>query len=153
MEPGFEPRSWASQAVLVVKKLPANAEDVREVSSIPGSGRSPGGAHVNSLPYSCLENPMDRGAWRATVHRVGKSQTWLKRLSMHASDSSTLLSNMTVTSHIQVFRFKLSKKFSFCHSSHISSAQQTHVASGCHLESTDIEHFYLWRKFCWAVLL
>ena len=58
MEPGFEPRSWASQVVLVVKKLPANAGDVREVSSTPGSGRSPGGGHVNSLLYSCLENPM-----------------------------------------------------------------------------------------------
>ena len=152
MEPGFEPRSWASQVMLVVK-MSTSAGDVREVSLIPGSGRSPGGGHVNSCQYSCLENPMDRAAWRTTVHRVAKSQTWLKRLSMHASDSGTVLSNMIVTSHIQVFRFKLSKKFSFCHTSHISSAQQTHVARGCHLESTDIEHFYLWRKFCWAVLL
>ena len=51
---------------------------------IPGVGRSPGGGNGTPLPYSCLENPMDRGAWRAIVHRVTKSQTQLKRLSMHA---------------------------------------------------------------------
>ena len=50
----------------------------------PGSGRSPGGGHGNPLQYSCLENPMDRGPWRATVHGVAKSQTWLKWLSTHA---------------------------------------------------------------------
>ena len=50
--------------------------------SIPGLGRSPGGAHGNPFQYSCLENPMDRRAWRATVHRVTKSWTWLKWLSM-----------------------------------------------------------------------
>ena len=50
---------------------------------IPGSGRSPGGGHGNPLQYSCLENPMDRGAWQDTVHSVTKSQTQLKRLSMH----------------------------------------------------------------------
>ena len=53
----------ASQVVLVVKNLPANVGDVRDVSSIPGSGRSPGGGHGHPLQYSCLENPMDRGAW------------------------------------------------------------------------------------------
>ena len=57
----------------MVKKLPANAVDVREVGSIPGSGRSPGGGHGNPLQYSCLENPMDRGAWRANVHSIGES--------------------------------------------------------------------------------
>ena len=49
--------------VLVVKNPPANAEDIREVSSIPGLGRSPEGGHDNPLQYSCLENPMDKGAW------------------------------------------------------------------------------------------
>ena len=53
----------ASQVVLVVKNLPANAGDVRDLSSIPGLGRSPGGGHGHPLQYSCLENPMDRGAW------------------------------------------------------------------------------------------
>jgi len=60
----------ASQVALMVKNLPANA-----ASSIPGSERSPGGGHGNPLQYSCLENPMDRRAWRSTVHRVAKSQT------------------------------------------------------------------------------
>ena len=54
---------------LVVKNPPANAGDVRDVGSIPGWGRSPGGGHGNLLQHSCLENPMDKGAWRG--HRVG----------------------------------------------------------------------------------
>ena len=56
----------------MVKNLPANAGDIRDVSSIPGSGRSPGGGHGSPIQYSCLENPMDKGAWRATVHGVAK---------------------------------------------------------------------------------
>ena len=56
-----------SQVVLVVKNLPVNAGDRREVGSIPGLGQSPGGRHGNPLRYSRLENPMDRGAWWATV--------------------------------------------------------------------------------------
>ena len=53
----------------MVKNLPANAEDVRDVGSTPGSGRAPGGGHGNPPWHSCLENPMDRGTWQATVHR------------------------------------------------------------------------------------
>ena len=63
----------ASQVALVVKTLPANAGDIRDSSLIPGSGRSPGGGHGNPLWYSCLENPMDRGAWRATTAAAAKS--------------------------------------------------------------------------------
>ena len=63
---------------LVVKNPPANAGDIRDEGSIPGSGRSPGGGRGNPLQYSCLENPMDRGAWWATVHGVAKSRTRLK---------------------------------------------------------------------------
>ena len=59
--------------ILVVKNLPANAGDIRDMGSIPGSGRFPGGGHGNPIQVSCLENPMDRGAWWATVHRVAKS--------------------------------------------------------------------------------
>ena len=55
----------ASQVALVVKNPPANARDVRDAGLIPGSGRSPGGGHGNLLQYSCLKNPMDRGAWQA----------------------------------------------------------------------------------------
>ena len=65
---------------LVIKNLPANAGDVRDVGSIPGLGRSPAGGHGNPLQYSCLKNPMDRRAWWAAVHGVIKSQTQLKRL-------------------------------------------------------------------------
>ena len=75
---------WVSQVALVVKKTPVNAGDVRDTGLIPGSGRSPGGKHGNPLQYSYLENSMDRGDWRAIVHRVAKSQTQRQRLSMHA---------------------------------------------------------------------
>ena len=61
--------------MLVVKNPPVKAGDIRDAGSIPGSGRSPGGGHGNPLQYSCLENPIDRGAWQATVHRVSKIQT------------------------------------------------------------------------------
>ena len=71
---------------LVVKNLPANAGDIRDAGSIPGLGRSPGEGHSNPLQYSCLENPMDRGAWWAMVHGVTKSRTQLERLSMHAKN-------------------------------------------------------------------
>ena len=67
-----------SQVVLVVKSPPANAGDIRDVGSIPGLGRSPGDGNDNRLQYSCQENPMDRGAWRATVHGDAKSWTQLK---------------------------------------------------------------------------
>ena len=60
---------------VVVKNPPANAEDIRDTSSIPGLGRCPGGEHGNPVQYSYLENPMDRGAWWATVHGVTQSQT------------------------------------------------------------------------------
>jgi len=60
---------------LVVKNLPANAGDVRDEGSIPGLGRSLGEEHGNPLQHSCLKNPMDRGAQKATVHRVAKSWT------------------------------------------------------------------------------
>ena len=59
----------------VVKNPPANAGDIRDVGLIPVSGRSPGGGHGNPLQYSCLENPMNRGAWQVTVYRIAKSQT------------------------------------------------------------------------------
>ena len=63
------------QVAQVVKSPSANAGDLRDVGLIPGSGRSPGGENGNPLQYSCLENPMDREDWRATVRRVSKSRT------------------------------------------------------------------------------
>ena len=80
----------ASQVARVVKNLPTNAGDIRDISSNPGSGRdmgsnlgsgrSPGGRRGNPLQYSCLENPMGRGTWQATVHSILKNQTRLKQL-------------------------------------------------------------------------
>ena len=66
--------SWASQVVLVVKNLCTNAGDAREEGSVPGPGRCPGEENGTPLQYSYLENPMDRGAWWATVHGAAKSQ-------------------------------------------------------------------------------
>jgi len=59
---------------LVVKNPPASAGDLRDMGSVPGLGRSPGGGNSNPLQYSCLENPMDRGSWWTTVHKVAKSE-------------------------------------------------------------------------------
>ena len=78
------------------KEPTANAGDVRNRSSIPESGRSPGGGHESPLQYSCLENPMDRGAWWAIVYRGGKSRTRLKQLSTHARSSKVLWSDTLV---------------------------------------------------------
>ena len=67
--------TWVqSQVVLVVKNLPTNAGDTRDVSSIPGSGRFPGGGNGYPLQYLCLENPMDRGEWQARARDVAKSR-------------------------------------------------------------------------------
>ena len=70
----FETIQGASQVVLVVKNPLANAGDTRDVGWITGLGRSSGEGHGNPLQYSCLENPMDRGSWQATVH--GVTQSW-----------------------------------------------------------------------------
>ena len=74
----------------MIKNPPANSEDLRTMGLIPGSGRSPAGGHGKPLQYSCLENPLDREAWRATVHRVAESQTQIKRLSSHALINTAL---------------------------------------------------------------
>ena len=66
---------WDSQVALVVKNPPAKAGDLRDMESILGSGRSPGEENGNPFQYSFLENPMDRGAWRAIVNGIVKSQT------------------------------------------------------------------------------
>ena len=72
----------------MVKNPPANAGDLRDTGLILGLGRSPGGGLGNPLQYSCLKNPMDRGAWQAMVHRVTKSLTRLKQLSTQHADVS-----------------------------------------------------------------
>ena len=86
---------WASHVVLVVKNPPASAGGAWDQGLIPGSGRSPGGGHGNPLQYSCLENPMDRGAWWAMIHGVAKSRT-------QRSDS-----------HIDCFMWELTERLHF----------------------------------------
>ena len=73
--------------MLVVKNPPAKAGDIRDEGLIPGSGRAPGGGHGNPLQHSCLENPMARGAWRATVRAFTKSWTGLSDLA-HATHTA-----------------------------------------------------------------
>ena len=73
----------------MVKNPPANIGDLRDMGSIPGLGRFLGGGHANPFQSSCLENPIDRGAWWATVHQVTKSWTRLKQLSRHGSTPKT----------------------------------------------------------------
>ena len=93
----------ASQVALKVKNPPSNAGDIRDVGSIPGLGRFPGGGNGNPFQYSFLKNPMDRGAWWATVHWVAKSQTWLKRLSTHA-DGILKSSDMTLLTKVHMVK-------------------------------------------------
>ena len=71
-----------SESGSVIKNLPASTGDIGDAGSIPGSERSSGGGNGNPLQYSCLENPMDRGAWWATVHRIAKSWTQLSTLNL-----------------------------------------------------------------------
>ena len=81
----------ASQVALVIKNLPANARGIRDLGSIPGSGWSPGGGPGNPLQYSCLENPPgQRSLAGYRVHRVAKSWTQLKWLSMHVNVRSAV---------------------------------------------------------------
>ena len=99
----------------VVKEPTCQHRILRDASSIPGLGRSPGGGHHIPLQYSCLENPMDRTAWQATVHRVAKSQTRPKQLSTHthtshapirkSSQSQTPTSTCTPKPEIQHLNF------------------------------------------------
>ena len=84
---GWQQLRGASQVALVVEILPASAGEAGDMGSVPGWGR-PGGGHGSPFRYSCLGNPMDRGAWRATVHRVTKSQAQLKQLSTHTHGES-----------------------------------------------------------------
>ena len=80
----------------MVKNLLANAGDVRDTGSIPSQGRSPGEENGNPLQRSCLENPMDRGAWQAAVYRVTQSQTQVKQLSIHACPTRLYLEKKTI---------------------------------------------------------
>ena len=104
----------ASQLALMAKNLPASARDVRDMGSILGWGRSPGGGHGNPLQYSCLEDPTDREAWWAIVQRVTKSQTQLKQLSIEQDsivqpfvDKSYYMSSLRDIKFYKFFAFYL----------------------------------------------
>ena len=92
----------ASQVALVVKNPPVNVGDVRVTSSIPGSGRFPGGRHGNPLQYSCLENSMDRGAWWATVLTVTESDT-----TQATQDACRHVLSNTLSLVLLIFKFSL----------------------------------------------
>ena len=94
---------WTSQVAQVVKNSPDNAGDKRDTGSIPGLERSPGEGNGNPLQYSCLENPMDRGAWRATVHGVAKSWSQLKQL--RSSIMPLIIFNVFLQSNVLEINF------------------------------------------------
>ena len=98
--------------MLVVKNLPTFLRNVREEGLTPGSGRSPGGGHSNPLQFSCLENPMDRGAGWATVQRVAKSWTQIKWLNVHTG---------SINLHVTYFWFNNAFSFIFTPSIQILS--------------------------------
>ena len=95
----------ASPVVLMVKNSPASAGDVRDVNLTLGLGSFLGGGHGNTLQYSYLGNPMDKGAWGATVHRVANSWTWMKWLSMHTTQNWFALSGLDWLSWTWLLRF------------------------------------------------
>ena len=115
----------------MVKNPSANAGGIRDEGSIPGSGRSPGGGHGNPPQYSCLENPMDIGAWRATVHRIVKSQTGLKRLRTQAC-----MQSLTTPKSRTVLQEKKKSPKSWCRSvACLPELQQVIPKCNCHPDS------------------
>ena len=118
------PHLWVSRVVLVVENPPADGREVKDSGSVPGSGKCPGGEHGNPLQYSCLENPVDRGAWWLMVHRVTKSWTQLKRISTHTyhiffiySFVSGYLSYFYVLDIVNILQWTLECMWSFLLSS------------------------------------
>ena len=99
------------QVALLVMNLPAGAGDLRDTDSIPRSGRSPGERHGNPLQYCCLENPMDRGAWWATVQGVTKSWT---RLNEQAQRRKQKLHNTTTRNNNYQYSLFSSSLFYLC---------------------------------------
>ena len=92
----YSPGNYGIPRWLSGRESACSAGAAQEAGLIPGLGRPPEGGYGSPLQYSCLENPMDRGAWRATVHRVAKSQTRLKRLSMHARTYICIIKSVAV---------------------------------------------------------
>ena len=99
-----------SHVALVVKNSPANAGGVKDMGWICGSRRYPGGGHGSPLQYSCLENPLDRGAWWAIVHRAAKNQTRLKQLSTHTHLTQCLKLSGSTSSCVSLSEKQNNKK-------------------------------------------
>ena len=119
----------SAQVMLVVKTMQASAGDIRDAVSIPGLGRYPGKGHGNPLQYSCLETPMDRGAWWAIVHGIAKSRTPLKPLSTHSVFKNVV--------------FKLSTAVSV----HLASCPEFSIIVKIRDSKTGpADHFWRWNK-------
>ena len=97
---------WASQMALVVKNPPASAGHVRDVGSIPWSERSPEGGHGSPLQYSCLENPVDRGVWQATVYRITKVRhDWIDLARMQGLSSFLIFLKTLILMFVDILFF------------------------------------------------
>ena len=156
------------QVMLVVKNWPASAGDVRATRLLPGSGRSPGGGHGNPLQYSCLENPIDRGVWQATVHRESKRELVMDReawctAAHRVAKSRTRRSNWTEShlAHVHSGRFidyfsilsrtsdtqVLSNSGYFvCPSSLSSCLKEQNSTPECHRKDIHSWHFFMKRE-------
>ena len=121
------------------KESVCNEGDAGNGGSVPGLGRSPGGGHVNPLQYSCLENPMDREAWWATVHGVAESWTRLEQLSTHAPVclSFHLFKGICVVSNFLWLQIKLLYAFDL---------EADLFASLCH---TTVSALLIWVEILW----
>ena len=113
--------------------------DIRDEGLIPGLRRSPGEGNGNSFQYPCLENPMDEGAWPATVHRIAQSWTWLKRLSMAQIYERTLI---TMPQMRVLWRYKSATIFSLCYYDCTPWVELQVSRRGPNLFS----RWWLWRK-------
>ena len=119
----------------MVKNLPVNAGDIRDSGSILELGRSPGGGHGSPLQYPCPEKPVDRGAWRATVHGVTQSQTQVKRLSTHKSGaehgSKDKPVNKIEKSFLQFFQSRINQSKSQFKYIYIHTHTHTYICAEC----------------------
>ena len=138
----------ASRVALVVKNPLASAGDVRDAGSVPGSGRSLGGGNGNLLQYSCLGNPMDRGALWATVHGVSKTQTWL---STHTHNFPSILFTEEIVLSPLITLATLSNVSWPYMQEFISGFLMLSYWSICHFNANTIPHCpqYLCLKYFW----
>ena len=134
----------------MVKNPPAKAGDVKDPNSIPGSGGSSGGELGNPVQYSCLENPMDRGAWWAIVHRIPKSQTQMKRLSIRSLTYKEVGGGLDKGrrkrhDHVQEWRGR-------CNWSHLGSRQSSRSQVTCLIPTGTTSCHLVSQNFYWKVI-